>query len=186
MTTKYNLTARLFHWVMGTMIIIMFIVGSTMEDITDTNLKSLAYSLHKATGIVILAMAILRVLWRLSNAVPALPETLKKWQATSARLVHFGLYAILFVMPLSGWGLSSAAGYPVSVYGLFTVPNLMEKNDELKELLEDIHGVGANALLFLLAAHVGAALYHHFILKDNTLRRMWFSCPNKKNNAETK
>ena len=173
MSVSYTPTARALHWIMGLLLILMLAAGLVMEDIEDPALKGTVYTLHKATGILILALAAFRVLWRFSHAVPAFAASLRPWQATAARWVHFGLYAIMFIMPISGWGMSSAAGYPVSFYGLFVLPNLVSANPECKELFETIHSVGANAFMILLAAHVAAALYHHLILKDNTLRRIW-------------
>jgi cytochrome b561 len=85
----------------------------------------------------------------------------------------------MFLLPLSGWSMSSAAGYPVSFYGLFTIPDMVAKNPELAGILKDIHEVSANVFIALLAAHLGAALYHHFILRDDTLRRMGYRNPPK-------
>jgi cytochrome b561 len=171
--TSYTLTARTLHWVMAVLMILMLAAGLVMSDIEDPALKGTVYGLHKATGILVLLLAGFRVLWRLSHAVPAISTALPVWQRRAARLAHGGLYAVMFLLPLSGWSMSSAAGYPVSFYGLFTIPDMVAKNPELAGIFKDIHEVSANAFIALLAAHLGAALYHHFVLRDDTLRRMW-------------
>ena len=171
--TSYTLTARTLHWVMAVLMILMLAAGLVMSDIEDPALKGTVYGLHKATGILVLLLAGFRVLWRLSHAVPAISTALPVWQRRAARLAHGGLYGVMFLLPLSGWSMSSAAGYPVSFYGLFTIPDMVAKNPELAGILEDIHEVSANAFIALLVAHLGAALYHHFVLRDDTLRRMW-------------
>ena len=172
--TSYTLTARTLHWVMAVLMILMLAAGLVMSDIEDPALKGTIYGLHKATGILVLLLAGFRVLWRLSHAVPAISAALPKWQRRAARLAHGGLYAVMFLLPLSGWSMSSAAGYPVSFYGLFTIPDMVAKNPELAGIFKNIHEVSANAFIALLAAHLGAALYHHFVLRDDTLRRIWF------------
>jgi cytochrome b561 len=177
--TSYTLTARTLHWVMAVLMILMLAAGLVMSDIEDPALKSTIYGLHKATGILVLLLASVRLLWRLSHAVPAISTALPKWQRRAARLAHGGLYGVMFLLPLSGWSMSSAAGYPVSFYGLFTIPDMVAKNPELAGILKDIHEVSANVFIALLAAHLGAALYHHFILRDDTLRRMGYRNPPK-------
>ena len=171
--TSYTLTARILHWVMAVLMILMLAAGLVMSDIEDPALKSTVYGLHKATGILVLLLAGFRVLWRLSHAVP-ISAALPVWQRRAARLAHGGLYGVMFLLPLSGWSMSSAAGYPVSFYGLFTIPDMVAKNPELAGILKDIHEVSANVFIALLAAHLGAALYHHFVLRDDTLRRMGY------------
>jgi cytochrome b561 len=173
--TSYTLTARTLHWVMAVLMILMLAAGLVMSDIEDPALKGTVYGLHKATGILVLILAGFRLLWRFSHAVPEISGSLPAWQRHAARLVHWALYVAMFIMPLSGWSMSSAAGYPVSFYGLFVLPNLVAKNPELADTLEDIHEISANVLIALIIAHLGAALYHHFVLRDNTLRRMWRS-----------
>lgn len=172
--SSYTLTARTLHWVMAILMILMLAAGLVMSDIEDPALKGTIYGLHKATGILVLFLAGVRLLWRFSHAVPAISAALPQWQRWGARLAHWGLYGVMFMLPLSGWSMSSAAGYPVSFYGLFTVPDLVAKSSGLADIFKDIHEVSANAFIALLVAHLGAALYHHFILRDDTLRRIWF------------
>jgi cytochrome b561 len=130
------------------------------------------YGLHKSVGITVLALALLRLIWALSNTAPKMLGLEKPWEKLAARGVHGLLYLCLFLMPLSGWVMSSAAGYPVSVFGLFTLPDLVGADKDLHELAEEVHEITAYAFMGLIAAHAGAALMHHFVKKDRTLIRM--------------
>ena len=168
---RYTPVAVALHWLIALLVVCLWIVGATMEDYPDS-IKWTAYGLHKATGILVLTLTLVRLAWRATHRPPALPESLPKWQKTASALTHYGLYALLVLMPLSGWAFSSAAGYPVSVYGLFTLPNLVEKDKELTEFFYETHELLANGLLLFVAVHTVAALVHHYYHKDNVLRRM--------------
>lgn len=168
---RYTPVAVALHWLIALLVVGLWIVGATMEDYPDS-IKWTAYGLHKATGILVLTLTLVRLAWRATHRPPALPKSLPKWQKTASALTHYGLYALLVLMPLSGWAFSSAAGYPVSVYGLFTLPNLVEKDKELTEFFYETHELLANGLLLFVAVHTVAALVHHYYHKDNVLRRM--------------
>lgn len=169
---NYGFVAKSFHWVMALLIIGMLALGLYMDGLPLSADKLRLYGIHKATGAIILFLVALRLIWRLVNLVPPLPSTLPKWQRLGAHLGHLGLYALMFAMPVTGWLLSSAAGFPVSVFGLFTLPNLISPDPQLRELFSGAHELLANALIVLIIAHVAAALKHHFIDKDTILRRM--------------
>jgi cytochrome b561 len=127
---------------------------------------------HKSFGITILALVILRLVWRLANPPPALPVNMKSWERTVARATHVLLYVLLFAVPISGWLMSSAANFPVSWFGLVQLPDFVQPNHDLHEQYESLHE-GLNTAMFALAvAHILAALRHHFLLKDTVLRRM--------------
>jgi cytochrome b561 len=115
---------------------------------------------------------ILRLLWRSLNATPLLPTTLKPYERLLARLNHALLYVLLFAMPLSGWMMSSARGFPVSWFGFFTLPDLVPKNKPLYDALLTTHQTLAWVLAAVVTLHVAAALKHHFMLRDDVLRRM--------------
>jgi cytochrome b561/polyisoprenoid-binding protein YceI len=170
--TAYTPVAIGLHWLMAFLIIGLWIVGSIMGDLEPTPLKFQLYGLHKATGILILMLAIARLLWRFTHTPPPPDATIPRWQRLAASVVHYALYGIFFAMPVSGWLMSSAAGFPVSVYGLFIMPDLVLPNKENMEFFEEIHEVLANLLLFLVAIHTAAALAHHYYFKDATLRKM--------------
>ena len=168
----YGIVARGFHWLMALMIIGMLCVGFYMDGLPMSPDKLRFYGLHKATGVLILALVSLRLLWRAANPVPALPSDMPVWQRWGAHLSHYGLYGLMFAMPLIGWTMSSAAGIPVSVFGWFSLPHLIGPSKELVDLTKALHFYGALALIALISAHAGAALYHHFIRKDTILKRM--------------
>lgn len=173
-STSYTSTAKYFHWGMGLLIICMLCIGLYMASLPLGPDKLKLIGIHKSIGAILLVLVVLRLLWRLSHAVPELPADLGKIYHLGARAAHYTLYALMFAMPLSGWGMSSAAGFPVSVFGWFTLPNLVAPDKELRKLLGETHEWLAYALIALLVLHVAAALWHHFAHKDDVLRRMWF------------
>lgn len=169
----YTRTARVFHWVMAAAIIGMLAVGLYMADLDFSPFKLKLYGWHKAVGFLVLVAAVLRVLWRFKHKAPALPTTMQKLEKQVAKAAHLALYGMMFLMPLSGWAMSSAYGFPVSVFGWFTLPNIAPKSKELAGILHEVHEYAGFALIGLIVLHVGAGLYHHFIRKDGVLRRMW-------------
>src|SRR5205085_10344839 len=127
---------------------------------------------HKSVGITILGLALIRLMWRGATPPPPLPDTLRPYERALARFTHAALYFLLFAMPLSGWMMSSARGFPVSWFGFFQLPDLVPKNKALYEALLTTHGTLAVVLAVVVALHVAGALKHHFIHKDDVLRRM--------------
>ena len=168
----YGLGTRIIHWTMALMIITILIVGFYMVGLPKTDYKWDIYGIHKATGTVILVLVLLRILWRLSNVWPLLPDSVPSWQAFLANLNIFFLYCAMLAMPLSGFFGSLLGGHDISFYGLFIIPAIAE-NNVLSGYLWDIHHILPYFLVASIALHLLAALHHHFILKDNVLRRMW-------------
>lgn len=167
----YGLIAKLFHWVMALTILGLLVVGFIMSDMETSPDKFKLYGIHKAIGALVLGAALLRILWRFVNIVPKSPE-MPRWQKIAAHAAHYGLYVLMVAMPLSGWLMSSAAGFPVSVFGWFTLPDLIAPDKAMRELMGEVHETLAIAIIALVSLHALAALKHHFINKDNTLRRM--------------
>ncbi|MGD9650037.1 MAG: cytochrome b/b6 domain-containing protein [Dongiaceae bacterium] len=167
----YGLIAKIFHWLAAIFILTLLPVGWIMADMPVSPDKLKIYALHKSVGMTVLGLMILRLTWRATNPVPALP-LMPRWQRLSAHLSHYGLYALAIAMPLFGWLMSAAAGFPVSYFGLFVLPNPIAPDPALREFFRAAHGVGAYLLAGLVALHIAAALYHHFIRRDNVLRRM--------------
>ena len=143
-----------------------------MGDMENSPTKFTIYGIHKATGIIVLTLAVLAFIWRATNAKPTLPAGIPAWQKQAASVIKYALYACMIAMPLSGWAMSSAAGYPVSIYGLFEIPALVAKDDTMKDFYKEIHELIGNIILVLVGLHVAAVLKHHFINKDGVLRRM--------------
>lgn len=168
---RYGSVARFLHWAVVVLLIVQFTLGKIADDMPIGLDKLVTLARHKSFGITILALAAIRLLWRLFNRPPPAPP-MPSWQRTIANRNHAALYAILFAMPLSGWLMSSATNYPVSWFGLVQLPDLVAPDAELADLLEDVHETMANVLLALAGLHVLGALKHQFIDRDNLLMRM--------------
>jgi cytochrome b561 len=154
-------------------LLIVQVTLATLADDLPLGMKKLALlARHKSVGITILGLVVLRLLWRWMNPTPELPETLKPYERVLANLTHAGLYILLFALPLSGWMMSSARGFPVSWFGFIQLPDLVPKNKPLYEAMLETHETLVWALFTIVFLHVAAALKHHFLLKDNVLRRM--------------
>jgi cytochrome b561 len=169
---NYGLVAKFFHWLMALLIIGIVSVGLYMTDLPIGTLKLKLYGLHKEFGLLVLMLVMLRIVWRIGNIAPLLPASMPGWQKLAANSVHWAFYGFMFAMPLSGWAMSSAAGFPPSFFGLFVLPGLIAPDQEKMVLLKTIHQYLAYGLIAAFCAHVAAALQHHFIDKDNTLRKM--------------
>lgn len=171
---KYNKISIIFHWVIGLIIIGLLAVGLIMVDMPKPD-KYVFYGWHKAIGIIVLCLVIARIFWRLRNKPPALPEA-PALTLLAAKLTHFSLYFMMLFMPLAGWLMSSAGGYPVKVFGLI-VPPLVEKNKAIGEFAHEAHEIGGKIFIALILLHIIGALYHQFILKDGLIQRMMPFCP---------
>jgi cytochrome b561 len=168
--TSYGLVARCLHWFVALLVITMLVFGYFLEDVPK-EYQGFTYNLHKLTGLTILALMILRVLWVLINPKPALPFGTKAWQRFAELLVQIALYVSLIAMPLAGWIGSVAASRPPHL-GNFDFNLPISPNKILKEAAFDVHGTLALVIIGLVSIHILAALYHHYVLKDSILRRM--------------
>ncbi len=169
---RWGSVAQFLHWLIVALIIVQVILASIAEDLPIGVRKLAMFARHKSVGITILGLAVLRLLWRWANPAPPLPSTLKPHERALATLTHAGLYILLFAMPLTGWMMTSARGFPVSWFGFFQLPDFVPKNDALYNAMKETHDSLAFALFAIVFLHVAAALKHHFILKDDVLRRM--------------
>jgi cytochrome b561 len=171
----YGGVAVLLHWGMAALLIGLLALGFYMVRLPEVGFdqeKILLIILHKALGMVALAVAILRLAWRLAGALPALAPGLPHWQQVAARFAHLAFYALVFALPITGWYMSSWGGYPVSIFGWFDLPDVAGLDPYLFRISIDVHRWLGYALLALLAVHTGAALHHHWVRRDDTLRRM--------------
>lgn len=170
--TSYGSVNKVFHWLMALMIAGLLAVGLWMTGLESGPTKFQVYAVHKATGMVVLMLAVARVLWRLRQVMPKLPDAMPVWQKKAAEYAHAALYFVMLAMPLSGWAMSNAAGYPVSVFGFFTMPEIVGADPELRKIFGEVHEICGALAIGLIALHVGAAMQHHFFKKDDILRRM--------------
>ena len=175
---RYGAVAQLLHWLVMVLIVVQFVLGKLAEWAGERGgpaglMEQFALlTRHKSFGITILTLAVVRLVWRAISPPPALPDAMARAERVLAKSVHWMFYVLLLFMPLTGWLMSSAANFPVSYFGLFTLPDVVGPDDGLKETFEAVHHLGADALLLLVVLHVAAALKHHFWDADNVLLRM--------------
>lgn len=166
----FGLVTRVFHWLVGIMIISMLTVGLYMVDLPN-EAKTELYGMHKATGVIVLCLVVLRLLWRFTNIVPSLPKTMPSWQAVGYKFGITIMYILMFMMPISGVIMTRYSGYDIPVFGLFTIHGF-EKNDIIAHNARYIHGLGGYSFVLFITIHSLVALYHHFVDKDRLLMRI--------------
>jgi cytochrome b561 len=174
----YGAAAIALHWLMAIFIVSLVAMGIYMVRLPDVgfNIKKIILILaHKEIGVLVLTLAGARLAWRLLNPLPGLVNTVPEWQKVAAVLVHFCFYALMIALPVTGWVMSSAAGIPVSYLGLFTLPDFVPHDDILFGRLEFLHDWLGYAMAGCICLHAGAALRHHFLLRDATLQKMLWS-----------
>lgn len=169
---QFGIIAKFFHWLMAIIMIGLVILGLYMTGLPVSLQKIKFYGWHKEFGLLILFLAMFRIVWRIGNITPLLPTTMPSWEKFIAHAVHWAFYFFMFALPITGWTMSSAAGLPPSFFGLFTMPSFVSPNHDLQKLLAEIHEWLAYGLIATFCGHVGAALKHHFINKDDILKRM--------------
>lgn len=173
MIVKYTVPARILHWLTALAIIAAFALALTTDSMQGFSLQKLKLiNYHKWVGITVLLLVALRLLWRLGHRPPAMPAGMKAWEIGAAHFTHLLLYVLMFAVPLGGWLYSSAKGFPVVWLGLVELPNLMAKNEEVAHSIKEAHELGAWLLIALAVLHAAAALKHHFISRDDVLKRM--------------
>jgi cytochrome b561 len=170
--TRYASTAIFLHWLSAFLIFAAFPLGLYMHELPLSPSKLQLYSYHKWLGVTILLLVAVRLAWRAGHTPPPLPASIPLWQQRAAHTLHGLLYVLLLAIPLSGWLMSSAKGFQTVYLGVLPLPDLIGKDKALGELLTEIHETLNFALLALVIAHVGAALKHHFIDRDDILARM--------------
>jgi cytochrome b561 len=181
---KYGSVAKFFHWVIALLIIGMLCIGFYMDSLGNSPGRFKLVGWHKSVGISILLLAVLRLTWKFVTISPPLPNWMSKLDRFAAHSAHMLLYVIMLVMPLSGWAMSSAMGYHVSVFGLFTLPDLIAPDKDAGHTLSVFHGYLAWVIVAVVTLHALAALLHHFYYRDTILRRMLpFAQLNEENDA---
>ncbi len=170
--TRYGAVAQAFHWIIAALIVVQFTLAWTAEDLPLGARKLAVLARHKSFGMTILMLAVLRLLWRLFNRPPQLPPGMTESERMLARATHVLFYVLLFVMPLTGWMMSSAKNYSVSWFDQFTWPNLIAPSEHWFEVLKSTHDTLSWLLFSVAMLHILAALKHHFWNKDDVLKRM--------------
>lgn len=169
---RYGAVAQTLHWLIVALIVVQVTTAFLADDMPFGPHKAAMLGRHKSFGMTILMLMVLRLGWRFANPSPRLPAATKPYERGLAKITHYALYAILFAMPLSGWVLSAAKNFPVSWFHLFTWPNPVAPDADLAEGMEELHETLAIVLGVTVTLHILAALRHHFLLKDDVLKRM--------------
>jgi cytochrome b561 len=169
--TRFAVASRLLHWLMVPMIIAMLFIGVGMAASVSRR-YDLLVSIHRPLGIAILALCVARIVNRFINPPPDLPDTLPSLQRFAAKASHILLYALMLIMPLVGWGMLSAARYPIVLYGPVRLPPILPHDLMLYAWLRDLHTGLAYLLFATFLAHLGAALYHGLLRRDGVFGSM--------------
>lgn len=171
MRERYSSISIMLHWLIALMIFCAFPLGLYMADLPLSPQKLQYYSWHKWAGVSIFVVVLIRIFWRIGHPPPvAVP--MPGWQQLASGAVHYMLYLLMVIIPLSGWLMSSAHGFQTVWFGVLPLPDLLEKNHDLAETLEEVHELLNYGMLFLVGLHIAAALKHHFVDKDGLLSRM--------------
>ena len=179
---RYGTVAMSLHWLIAIAVVFNIWLGFYMGDLPRADPDRFWFiQFHKSTGLTILILSVARVMWRVINPMPALPEKMPGWERILARGVHYVFYVLIIALPLAGWGIASSSprGLPTLWYGLFEwqrIPFLADLSHDQKQqivgVFEDTHTALAYFALGLIVLHVAAALKHQFWNRDTVLSRM--------------
>jgi cytochrome b561 len=176
MQARYSSLAIALHWVLAIAITGLFALGVYMHELPFSPWRLKLYNWHKWVGISLLVLSVLRLVWRLIQRPPPLPEAIAqampRWQTRAHHATHHLMYGLFFAVPLFGWAYSSAAGFPIVWFGLWPLPDLLPADKALAELIKPLHQWSALALMGLAVLHVAAALKHQWVDRDGLLQRM--------------
>lgn len=169
--TQYNALARILHWLSAVVIVAMFAVGLWMVDLSYySEWYKTAPDWHRSVGILLLLVTVFRLLWKALTASPQIEGS--KLEIAAAKAAHHSIYLLMMVIFISGYLISTSDGRGIEVFGWFTVPSLGELFTNQSDIAGAVHFYAAWLLIGLAALHALAALKHHFVNKDNTLRKM--------------
>ena len=169
---EYDPGAKSFHWVTAALLATQFTIGWIMPELRHVTVPEGLISLHFSLGMVILAVAVARLLWRVAFGVPAPDASMPSWQNQAAHGLHRALYGLLFALLLSGWAYASSHGLAVTLFGFATMPALFADGSVIGQAFGELHSPLAWVLLSALGLHIAAALAHRFIWRDAVMSRM--------------
>jgi cytochrome b561 len=174
--SRYGAVSMLLHWGMAAVLVLLLALGWWMVTLPDAGFdreKITVILAHKAIGMAALAAVVVRIVWRNFTLLPGLPDAVPAWQKSAAYFVHLCFYALMIALPVTGWLMSSAGGYPVYLwFDRFELPDLIRNDPWMFRMLIAVHSWLAYALAICICAHAAAALVHHFLRRDDTLRKM--------------
>jgi len=169
---SWGALAKLFHWVMAALILAQIALGVMAASWRVSPTKIELFFWHKSTGMLILALVALRLLWRLANPSPELPSGIAAWERAAARLSHLLLYVLMIALPVTGWVVNSASNVPFRIFWLIPLPAIVAPDEPTADFAALVHGGLAALLALALVAHIGAAFRHHFVKRNTVLIRM--------------
>jgi len=169
---RYTAPAIALHWLLAAAIVVSFGVGLYMTSLPLSPQRVRLYNWHKWAGVTIFTLSALRLLWRLWHRPPQ-DVPMSAWQRKAAHGTHLLMYLLFFAVPLVGWAYSSAAGFPVVVYGVLPLPDLVAPDKALALAIKPWHWRLAYLLAAVVVLHVAAAIKHHVVDRDRLLSRMW-------------
>ena len=168
----YTMTARILHWAMAILIVSMIPLGFVIANDWGGPLQEALYDLHRSVGALIIPLVLLRLIWRRTHPPASLPDNIPEIQRFAAHATHWCLYALLIAQPIIGWIATSAYRAPITVLGWFELPPIWPENRPFSEQMFAVHGLLGTVIAGLVAAHIAAALFHHFVRRDGILLRM--------------
>ncbi|MDH3337690.1 MAG: cytochrome b [Gammaproteobacteria bacterium] len=171
-SSEFGSLAKWLHWLVAIGIFWLIYLGLEQSGMERGPAREELRAFHGSVALVVFALMTVRLVWRLTNKVPAHPDGFPAWQRITATLVHWGLYVAVFVQLFSGPMTVATGGNPVPFFGLFSISLPIAENRELHEILEEVHEFAWKIVAALLILHVLAALYNHFVAKNDVLRRM--------------
>lgn len=170
--TEYGNLAKLLHWLVAIGIFALIWLGLQQSDMESGPERQAVRDLHGSIALVVFVLMTIRLVWRWMNPMPVPPDGLPAWQNAAAQLVHRGLYVAVFGQLLAGMLAVASGGRALAFFGLFSIPLPVAETDYFHELMEEVHETVWGIIAILVAVHIAAALYHHFVAKDDVLRRM--------------
>jgi cytochrome b561 len=171
-TRAWGTISKTLHWLIVLLIINQWIIAQRADALPLGPAKIDALAWHKSFGITILALALIRLVWRWLNPVPTLEQVTKPWERMLAHVSHVLLYALIFAMPLTGWMMSSARNFPVSWFHVVQLPDLVRPDKATYDFMHEAHEMLFAALVCVALLHILGALKHHFIDRNEVLKRM--------------
>jgi cytochrome b561 len=171
-TRTWGSLSKALHWIVVLLIINQWVIGMRADSLPVGLAKLQALAWHKSFGITILMLAVVRLVWRWMNPVPDLSAETRPWERVLAKISHALLYGLIFALPLTGWLMSSAKNFPVSWFSLFQLPDLVAPSEQLFRQMRSLHHTLFAALVVVAVLHIAGALKHHFIDRNDVLKRM--------------
>ena len=171
-TPAYTPVARVLHWLTAVLVLSLLPIGFTMTHLDEGPLQDSLYHLHESIAATLIPVIVIRLIYRVTHKPVPLPAEIPALQRLGAETVHWLLYALLVAQTIVGWIGASAYGAPITIFGLLNLPPIWPKDSDFSEDVLLVHDVIGYSIAVLACAHIGAALFHHFVQKDRVLLRM--------------